>query len=173
MPRRRSVDTMESDARAADLFRQGYSYRKIAAEMGWRSSSTAAEAVRRAAKDAIRDDTANAEAFQLMLDRIQDRRRMAHEAAQMTYYVTSASGKVVLHPDTDEPLIDIMPVFRAIAELRHDDDMEAKLRGLYAPTRARVEVITEEDLDAECARLVAVNAEQERRLADADRPGAA
>src|ERR1039458_6772755 len=61
---------------------------------------------------------------------------------EMTYYVTSASGKVVLHPDTDEPLIDITPVFRAIAELRHDDDMEAKLRGLYAPTRARVEVIT-------------------------------
>jgi hypothetical protein len=173
MPSRRSLDAMERDAKAADLYRQGQSYRQIAREMGWRSSRSAVEAVHRAARDAMRDKTGDAEAFQLLLERIQDRRRMACEALETPCYVTSASGKVVLHPDTDEPLIDISPVFRALAELRHDDDMEAKLRGLYAPVKTQVRVITEEDLDAEMARLTAENAERERRLAISDHPGTA
>jgi len=173
MPARRSVDTMERDAKAADLFRQGCSYRQIASQMGWRSSRSAVEAVHRAARDAIRDKAGDDEAFQMLLERIQDRRRLAYEALAMTSYVTSASGKVVVHPDTEEPLIDSSPVFRALAELRHDDDMEAKLRGLYAPVKSQVRVITEEDLDAECARLIAENAERERRLAGTDHPGTA
>ena len=37
MPRRPSVEVMERDARAADLYRRGLTYRQIATEVGFRS----------------------------------------------------------------------------------------------------------------------------------------
>lgn len=162
MPARRSLEAMEKDARAADLFRCGATYRQIAAAIGWASPKSAFEAVRRAAKDAAADPLAAAEAMTLMLDRIQDRRRLVYEALQVTCYATSASGDVVCHPETGEPLIDISPVFRGAAELRHEDELEAKLRGLYAPVKSQVKVITEDAIDEECARLTEEIAEHDR-----------
>lgn len=152
MPRRRSINTMETDARAAELFRRGLSYRAISAELGWASPNAAVEAVRRAAKDAARDSVANADALQIMLDRLQDYRQRAWEVANATHYATSPAG-VVRHPDTEDPLLDDAPVLQALDRLAKFDDIEAKLRGIYAPTRTRVEVVPEEVVDAEIAAL--------------------
>ena len=52
MPRRPSVDVLERDARAADLYRRGLTYRQIAAEVGFRSPQSAGDAIRRHAATA-------------------------------------------------------------------------------------------------------------------------
>lgn len=171
MPRRRSAQTMERDAKAYDLFRRGLSYRQIAAEMGY-SANAAFEAVRRAAKDNAVDPLEAAEARQVFLDRFQDYRRAAQRVLSTRHYVASAqSGKLAYGPD-GQPLLDDDPVLRALDRLCKIDDMELRLRDLYPAAKSRVEVITEDAVDAECARLAAEIAERERDLAPGH-PGAA
>lgn len=152
MPRRRSSATMERDAQAADLFRRGLSYRQIGAQLGV-SHQSAFEAVRRAARDAGRDSLAAAEALALMLDRLQDYRRLVYRVATTKHYVTTQAGRVVEF--NGAPLLDDAPVLNAVDRLLRTDDTEAKLLGLYAPAKSRVEVVTEDVVDAELARLTA------------------
>jgi hypothetical protein len=149
MPRRRDVTTMERDHKAYDLFRRGLSYRQIAAQLEYKSHSAAFDAVRRAAKDNAVDPLEAAAARQVFLDRFQDYRRSAQRVLNATHYVT---------------------VLRALDRLTKIDDMELKLRDLYPAAKSRVEVITEDAVDAECARLVAEIDEREAAAAD---PGAA
>jgi transposase-like protein len=158
--RRRSADTMERDANAADLFRQGKSYRQIAAEMGWNSPNAAFEAVRRAAQEAGRGSLAAKEALRIMLERHQDYRRAVYEVLTAKHYVTTQAGHVVEGPD-GLPLHDDAPVLNAVDRLVKIDQEEAKLLGLYAPTKSRVEVITEDVVDAELKRLAEEIAEHD------------
>jgi hypothetical protein len=152
MPARRTLEAMEKDAQAADLYRRGLTYRQISTQLGWKSPKSAFEAVRRAARDAGRDSLAAAEALTLMLDRLQDYRRLVYRVATAKHYVTTQGGAVV-HYD-GKPVLDDAPVLAAVDRLLKTDDTEAKLLGLYAPAKSRVEVITEDAVDAECARLV-------------------
>lgn len=152
MPARRSLDTMERDAQAADLFRRGLTYRQISAQMGWRSPNAAFLAVRRAARDAATDSLAATEALQLMLSRQQDYRRLVWRVAMAKHYVTTQTGAMALGPD-GQPLLDDAPVLNAVDRLVKIDQEEARLLGLYAPAKSRVEVITEDAVDAEIAKL--------------------
>lgn len=160
---------MEKDAQAYDLFRRGLSYRQIATQMELRSPSTAFEAVRRAARDNAADPLEQAEARQAFYDRLQDYRRAAQRVLSTRHYVASAqSGKLVLGPD-GAPLLDDDPVLRALDRLVKIDDMELRLRDLYPAAKSRVEVITEDALDAEMAeiaRKIALNDAREARAAD-------
>ena len=169
--RRRSLEAMEKDSQAADLYRRGLTYRQISTQLGWKSPKSAFEAVRRAARDAGRDSLAAAEALALMLDRLQDYRRLVYRVATAKHYVTTQSGRVV--ELNGQPLLDDAPVLNAVDRLLRTDDTEAKLLGLYAPAKSRVEVITEDAVDAECAKLVQEIAERERDLDSAGNPGAA
>jgi hypothetical protein len=172
MPRRRSAATMERDQRAYDLFRRGLSYRQIGAELGV-SHQAAFDAVRRAAKDNTVDPLEAAAARQVFLDRFQDYRRNAQRVLSTRHYVASAqSGKLAYGPD-GQPLIDDDPVLRALDRLLKIDDMELRVRDLYPAAKSRVEVITEDAVDAECARLAAEIAERERELDRCGNPGAA
>lgn len=170
MPARRSAEAMEKDARAYDLFRRGLSYRQIAAEMDWRNQKSAFEAVRRAARDNAADPLAEAEARQALLDRLQDYRRAAQRVLTARHYVVS-EGRIVRGPDGETPLLDDDPVLRALDRLLKIEDTEARLSGLYAPQKSRVEVITEDAVDAEIQRLAASIAEREH--ASTTDPGAA
>ena len=154
MPRRRSVDTMERDQQAADYFRRGLSYRQISEQMGWRSPAAAHQAVRRAARDAAADRLAGPEALATMLERLQDYRRLAWRVATTRHYVLTQAGELAAGPD-GKPLVDDAPVLHAIDRLVRIDAEENKLCGHYAPAKARVEVITEDAVDAELARLAA------------------
>lgn len=169
MPARRSPEAMEKDHRAYDLFRRGLSYRQIAAELGWKSGKSAFEAVRRGAKEAARDAFKDAEARQVFLDRFQDYRRAAQRVLSTRHFVTTQGGKLVTGPDGN-PLIDDDPVLRALDRLHKIDDTELRLRDLYPAAKTRVEIIPEETIDAECARLIQEIREREAAAAD---PGAA
>lgn len=152
MPGRRSLATMEKDAQAADLFRRGLTYKQISQQMGWRSPNAAFEAVRRAARDAAQDPLAQAEALALILDRLQDYRRLMWRVATTKHYATTQAGIIVKGPD-GQPLVDDGPVCHAVDRLLKCDQEEARLRDLYPAAKSRVEVITEDAVDAELARL--------------------
>lgn len=169
MPARRTTTAMEKDAKAYDLYRRGLSYRQIAAEVGWKSQKSAFEAVRRAAKDNAVDPIEAAAARQVFLDRFQDYRRAAQRVLSTRHYVTTQAGKLATGPDGN-PLIDDEPVLRALDRLLKIDDTELRLRDLYPAAKSKIEVITEDVVDAECARLVQEIAEREAAAAD---PGAA
>ena len=170
MPRRRSAEAIERDQRAYDLFRRGLSYRHVAAEMKWKSPNAAFEAVRRAAKDNAADPLEQAEARQAALDRLQDYRRAAQRVLSARHYVVSQGGKLVLGPD-GKPLADGDPVLRALAQLLRIDQEDSRLRDLYPAAKTRVEVITEDAVDAEYKKILGEIAEMEREQAAAG-PGA-
>ena len=162
---------MEKDARAADLFRRGLTYRQISEQMGWRSPNAAFEAVRRAAREAGRTSLAAEEALRMMLERQQDYRRHVYRVLAARHYHLTQAGDVATGPD-GQPLLDDAPVLNAVDRLVRIDVEEAKLLGLYAPAKTRVEVITEDAVDAELARLAKEIAENDHGVS-ADSPGAA
>ena len=165
MPRRRSVETIERDHRAYDLFRRGLSYRQIGAELGV-NEKTAWEAVRRAARENAVDPLEAMAARQVFLDRFQDYRRAAQRVLSTRHYVASAqSGKLTYGPDGN-PLLDDDPVLRALDRLAKIDDMELRLRDLYPAAKSRVEVITEDVIDAELAEVARQIAVNDARAAD-------
>lgn len=158
MPRRRSSETMEKDARAYDLFRSGLTYRKIADEIGYASTNAAFEAVRRAAKEAAGDSLKSAEAAQTALDRLQDYRRSMQRILAARHYQATQGGKLVTGPD-GQPMLDTGPWVSAMAQLRWIEQEDNRLRDLYPATKARVEVVGEEAAQALAAALEAQVAE--------------
>lgn len=167
MPRRRSAETMERDARAYDLFRRGLTYRQICAEIGYSSPNAASEAVRRAAREAAVDPLEAEAARQAFLDRFQDYRRAAQRVMNTKHYRTNQAGNIVRGPD-GQPLLDGEFVLKVLDRLLKIDDTELRLRDLYPAAKSKVEVITEDVLDAACAGLIREIEEREAAAAAAD-----
>jgi len=160
MPPRRSAETIERDHRAYEMFRHGMSYRQIGAELGV-SHQAAFEAVRRAAKENAVDPFEAAAARQVVLDRIQDYRRIAQEILEAQHYQITQAGRVAEGPD-GLPLIDRDPNMRALDRLMKLEDMENRLRDNYPAARSRVEIV-----DEDVARALAEENEREiARLAE-------
>ena len=164
MPRRRSPETMEKDAKAYDLYRRGLSYQQICTELGYASKSSAQDAVRRAAKEAAVDPFEAAEAQQAALDRLQDYRRSMQRILAARHYQTTQGGRLVTGPD-GQPMLDTGPWVSAMAQLRWIEQEDNRLRDLYPAAKSRVEIVPEETIDAECARLIQEIADREAAAA--------
>ena len=159
MGRRRSIATREKDAKAVDLRRRGLTYDQIGAQLGCAASS-AHEAVQRGLREALAEPAA--ELIQLESERLDALRRLFERiTATKHYYAAASTGKVALHPVTQEPLLDDGPALQAGLALLRVSESYRKLKGLDAPARSRVEVITEDVVDAELADLA-------RRVAEND-----
>lgn len=172
MPRRRTIADQDRDAQAVELRRRHLNYRQIAAQMGYQDASGAHRAVERGLADARQE--ASEAVKQLELDRLDDiARGFQRVFATRHYVVSTATGKVARHPETGELLVDDAPVINAGLALVRVMERRSKYLGLDAPARARIEVITEDVVDAECRRLAAEIAERESSLADAGHPGTA
>jgi len=161
MPRRRSVADRDRDARAVELRRRHLNYAQIAAEMDYADKSGAYLAVQRGLADMAQD--AGAEVRQMELDRLDDIARGFQRIFATRHYVVSVgAGKVVMDPaKPGVPLVDDAPVIQAGLALLRVMERRAKYLGLDAPTKSRVEVITEDVIDAEVAALA-------RQVADND-----
>jgi hypothetical protein len=158
--RKRSLATRESDARALEFRRRGLSYEQISAQMEWRSPSAAHQAVQRALADSARE--ASEEVRQIEAARLDELTRTLMRVLATKHYVVSvASGVVARHPETGQPLQDDAPVIHAVAGLIRISERRAKLLGLDAPAKSRVEVITEDVVDAELAQLARQVAEND------------
>lgn len=167
----RTPASARRDAEAAGLRARGYSFQRIADEMGYASKGKAHEAVTRAYVDVPSEDVA--EAKRLDLERID---RLIEQAwdIMLRPHVTVSQGRVVgkqigwqRNPDTNELLFDsdgalvpeyedVMddgPALAAIREIRALLERRAKMTGYDAPAQSRIEVITDDMVSAEIRRL--------------------
>lgn len=178
----RTAATIKRDHKAAEFRGQGYSFQRIADELGFASKGHAHEAVMRAYADIPSEETEQAK--RLDLERID--RLIEHAwAIMLRDHVTVSQGRVVgkvigVERDEDgavltdgdgkpvliyEDILDDGPALAAIREIRGLLERRAKIVGYEAPARARVEVITEDAVDAEIARLAREIAENDGRAA--------
>lgn len=167
----RTVNSAKRDAEAAALRARGYSFQRIAGELGFASKGKAHEAVMRAFADIPSEEAKQAK--DLDLERID--RLIEHSWSVMEReHITVSNGRIVgkrigwerdeatgevLH-DSDgapipvfEDILDDGPGMNAVREVRMLLERRAKMIGYDAPTQARIEVITEDAVDAEMAEI--------------------
>lgn len=159
------------DAEALGLRARGWTYQRVANEMGWTTEGAARKAVERALASSVRETTDEAKAL-LLADL--NAAKQAVWVVLEANHVTVSNGRVVgrfsgfaKDPDTGEtvrddsgkpiPLYaeieDDAPVLAAVDRLVKIDQEIAKIYGAYAPTRH--EHLNLDAIDAEIARLEA------------------
>jgi hypothetical protein len=149
---------------------QGWSYQRIADELGFASKGHAHNAVTRAFAEIPTESAEQAKA--LDLERI-DRLIEWNTAVMLKPHLAHSNGRVVRHitgveldgngkPKTDadgkpvytfEDVLDDGPGQASAREVRALVERRAKIFGYDAPARSRVEVITAEMIEAQIAEL--------------------
>lgn len=148
------------DAEALQYRAMGWTYERIANEMGYTNASGARKAVQRAMARSWREPTDEAKTLVLT-----DLHRLKAEAWKVleTNHVVISQGRVVRRPNgTDEDgepvfteIPDDGPVLEAIDRLLKINQEIAKIMGLYAPTKTEHTHITLDTIDAEIQALEA------------------
>ena len=181
----RTAASINRDHRAAELHGQGWSYARIAAELGFAHRGKAHEAVLRAFADIPKEGTE--EARQLDLERI-DRLIEWNWAVMLAPHLAHSNGKVIrrfagVERDEDgierldmdgktipvfEDVYDDAPCQASAREIRALLERRAKITDYDAPARSRIEVITEDAIDNAISEL-----EGELTANDHDHPGPA
>jgi hypothetical protein len=156
----RTPETARRDAKAADLRAKGWTYQQIAAELGYGDKRTAADAIERALKDIIREPGEAVLHFELErldaeLVRLGDLEVSARKVLTNRHIMVN-NGRVILHPETEQPMEDDGPVLQAIDRLikiedarRRNGERRAKLTGIEAAVKvdATVHQVTQQDLE--------------------------
>jgi hypothetical protein len=143
------------DATALGHRAQGWTYHRIAAEMGYHDRSAARKAVERALGTDVRESNEAAKAI-LLADL--NAAKQAVWAVLETHHLVISDGRVVTLDG--EPIPDDEPVLKAVDRLVKINQEIAKIYGVYAPVKS--EVITMDAIDAEIRKL-------EAEVGDADR----
>ncbi|MFJ6319693.1 hypothetical protein ACIQJW_26785 [Streptomyces californicus] len=134
----RSLSTAERDAEAARLRSLGWSYPRIAAELGWKTRADAHNAVKRVLKETVRE--AGDDVRTLELERLDRLEAAANEVLEREHVTVSNGRVVVLH---EAPLPDDGPVLAAIDRLLKIQERRARLLGLDAPTKQAITITPE------------------------------
>ncbi|MEU0157945.1 hypothetical protein ABZ154_03630 [Streptomyces sp. NPDC006261] len=134
----RSLTTAQRDAHAAELRAKGWTYRRIAAELGWKQGADAYNAVQRVLKETVRE--AGEDVRTLELERLDRLEAAANEVLEREH-VTVSNGRVVSL--NEMPLPDDGPVLAAIDRLLKIQERRAKLLGLDAPTKQNISISPE------------------------------
>ncbi len=135
----------EREARALELRKAGATYEAIAADLGL-SNRTAGRRVVVRALQRLTDEPA-AEVKALELKRL--------DALYELAFAEAAARHLLVRGSDVFDLEDVGPKLKAIEVCLTVMERRAKLLGLDAPAKARVEVITEDAVDAEIRRLSA------------------
>lgn len=131
----RTPETAARDARAAELWGQGYTYREICAELDIKSSSNAYYAVRRALNSITKPAAEDARQRRAAeLDHLAEEAR----AILARQHVTVSHGRIILDDD-GQPLLDDGPKLAAIDRLLRINESQRKLNGEDAPTRISID----------------------------------
>lgn len=161
----RNPASAERDAKAARLRSAGHTFQEIADQLGFSDKSTARQSVYRAIADVIKEPAEEVLKVELdrldqQLTRLNDLETAARQVLEARH-ITVNNGRVILHPDTGDPMEDDAPVLAAIdrlvkIELARNTNAErrAKLTGLDAAVKvdATVHEVTQKDI--ELAELV-------------------
>lgn len=156
----RTPETARRDAKAAHLRAKGRTYQQIAAELGYADKRTAYDAVERALKDIVREPGTAVLYFELErldaeLERLDDLEVSARKVLTNRHIMVN-NGRVILHPDTEQPMEDDGPVLQAIDRLikiedarRRNGERRAKLTGIEAAIKvdATVHEVTQQDIE--------------------------
>lgn len=96
-------------------------------------------------------------------------RRSAWDVIGRQHLHVGASGRVSVHPETEQPLEDDAPILQALSVLLRTQDRRARLLGLDSAQKLemRTEVVTLDAIDAALAELRA----QQDKLPPAPRSG--
>lgn len=139
-------------AKLVEYRRRKTPYSQIYEELGYSSPNTAMKDFHRALEENLAEQRASVEVYReeqlVELDYLAEE---AHKILRARHYVVTQSGKIVLDPETDQPLADPGPILAAIDRLVKILDRIAKLRGLDAPQK--LEVLTIDAIDAAIADL--------------------
>lgn len=149
-PKRRTLKQMEADGRAVALRQRHLTYDQIAEQLGC-SKAAAYQAVKRGLLDTLREPADYVRNMEV--ERYDEMARVAWGVVYRTHYVVGSSGKVALHPESGQPLVDDGPRLAGIDRLLKISKARRELLGLDEPSR--VEVTTYAGVDADIARLVA------------------
>lgn len=164
----KNTESALRDIEATKLRAAGLDYDEIAARVGFANRGNAYRAVERCLA-AARAEPAEA-VTKLELERLDEMWRNAKAVLDRSH-ITVSNGRIV-YDDDGKPVIDDAPVLQAIDRMLKIQERRARLLGLDAPVKSRIEVITDDvaqmlvnQLEAELASLT--------EQADPDRGGAA
>lgn len=129
-----TIDHNQRAAQAARLRAKGWSYQRIADELGYADKSGAWVAVQRVLKETIAEPAE--ELRQMERDRL-DHLAEAAWAVLERQHVTVSNGRIVSLDGA--PLPDDGPVLQAIDRLLRISESRRKLEGLDAPSRVSVD----------------------------------
>ena len=155
----RTLDTAARDAEAADLRAKGWTYQRIADHFGWASHASAIYAVQRTLDAVVREPGEAVRYFELSrldaeLGRLDDLEAEARRVLKARHVMVN-NGRVILHPETGNPMDDDGPVLQALDRLlkiedarRRNGERRAKLTGIEAAVKvdATVTEVTQEDV---------------------------
>lgn len=167
---RRTIESARRDHKAAELHGRGWSYDRIAAELGFAHRGKVCEAIQRAFADIPKEGTE--EALRLDLERI-DRLIEWNWEVMLRPHLAVSNGKVVrrfagVERDDDgierldmdgkpipvfEDVLDDAPGQAASREIRALIERRAKIFGYDAPAKSRVEVITADMIESQITEL--------------------
>lgn len=131
----RTAEGAERDARAVDLRAEGWTYRRIAEELGYSSHTAVMQACRRAVRDITKGPAEKLLA--LHVERLETLYEAALEVAEREHVVVS-HGKII-RDDDGIPLRDSGPKLAAIREARATLESFRKLAGIDAPSRVSID----------------------------------
>ena len=161
----RAEKDRQRDAEAARLRAMRLTFDEIAERLGYADASGAWRAAQRGLQRAVREP--HQDMVTLDLAELEEMAREAWAVLRAKHY-TVDKGTVVHHDG--KPLLDDAPVLAAIGRLLDIQARRAKLVGLDAPARSKIEVVSYDAVEAEIMRLEAEI--DERARANADRRAA-
>ncbi|MFD3802634.1 hypothetical protein ACFWTC_03175 [Streptomyces sp. NPDC058619] len=141
-----TVDAAEKRAHAARLRAMGWSYERIAKEVGYACRGSAYNAVKQVLEETVRE--AGDELRQLERERLDRMSEAAWEVLERQHVVVS-NGRVV--DLNGAPLPDDAPVLQAIDRLLRISESRRKLVGLDAPSKVSVEA---DQIGSEIAQIL-------------------
>lgn len=135
----RTLSTAEREAEAARLRSLGWTYQRIADELGWSNKGDAHHAVQRVLRDTVQEAGDDLRALELTrLDALY----VAANEVLARKHVTVSNGRIVSGTDGG-PILDDAPVLQAIDRLLKIQERRSKLLGLDAPIKKDVSLTDE------------------------------
>jgi deoxyribodipyrimidine photolyase-like uncharacterized protein len=134
----RTPDTATRDARACELRAQGWTLKRIAAELGYGHPDSVRDACRRAIRDIVQGPAE--QLLAVHMERLESLYEAAVDVLEADHVVVS-HGKVITMADeagTEKPLTDHAPKLAAVAEARRTLESMRKLMGLDQPTKVNI-----------------------------------
>ncbi|MEV0915435.1 hypothetical protein AB0I93_14340 [Streptomyces sp. NPDC049967] len=135
----RTLSTAEREAEAARLRSRGWTYQRIADELGWSNKGDAHHAVQKVLRDTVQE--AGDDLRALELTRLDALYVAATEVLEREH-ITVSNGRIVSRDD-GTPILDDAPVLQAIDRLLKIQERRSRLLGLDAPVKKDVSLTDE------------------------------